>query len=146
MLETVAAIAQKHKDYGITVNPPASLSEIQRFEAQLGFELPADFKTFYSICNGFECTDDLFKIVTLSEALQCNQDYGSNWYYFAEYMIYSDMWSLHKQNNGRFEIINKGETDLILTTSLLEFLQRFLKGGIFEKGGLYQWHSERKPG
>jgi len=144
MEEVIAAIYQKHKDYGITLNPPASEQEIQEFERKIGFSLPVDFKEFYSICNGFECTEDIFKMVSLEDALLHEQDYGKNWFYFADYMIYCDTWSLRKKDNGRYEIFNRGETEIVLTTSLLEFLERFLQGNVFDKGGLYDWQEELK--
>jgi hypothetical protein len=37
-------------------------------------------------------------------------------------------------------LINKG--DIILTNSFTEFLRRFLRGGVFETGGLYDWRDE----
>lgn len=144
MREVIAAIYQKHKDYGITLNPPATELEIRDFEKKLGFSLPADFKEFYSICNGLECTEDIFKMVSLQDALLHDQDYGKNWFHFADYMIYCDMWSLRRRDDGGYEIINRGETELVLTSSLLEFLERFLQGNVFEKGGLYEWHDELK--
>ena len=140
--EIIAAIYRKHKDYGITLHPPASDLRVQKFGEKLGFSLPADFKEFYSICNGFECTEDIFKMVSLEDALRHVQDYGKNWFDFAEYMIYSDMWSLRSKDDGKYEIFNKGETEVVLTTSLQEFLERFLQGNVFEEGGLYDWHEK----
>src|SRR6476659_9378094 len=92
--ELIASIEQKHKSMeGITIHPPASALEIQNFKKKTGFELPADFKEFYSICNGFECSEDDFNMISLTDIMQNEQGYGKNWYYFAEYMLYSDMWS-----------------------------------------------------
>lgn len=44
--ELIAAIAQKHKETGIVINPPASEKDIQRFEMQVRFQLPEDFKEY----------------------------------------------------------------------------------------------------
>lgn len=140
MREIISAIAQKHKESGITINPPASESDIDRFEKKIGFELPADFKQFYSICNGFECNENIFRMISLDSALKYPQDYGSDWFHFAEYMIYSDVWSLRRKDDGTYEIFNKEANEAILTSSLQEFLIRFLKGNVFKKGGLYDWH------
>ena len=142
--EVISAIKQKHREYGITLNPPASALEIENFEKQSGFKLPEDFKEFYSICNGFECTEDIFRMIPIDEVLRRKGDYGNNWFHFAEYMIYSDMWSLRKRDDGEFEIFNKGEIEVVLTSSLQEFLERFLQGDVFGKGGLYDWHEEKK--
>lgn len=144
MREVISAIELKHKESGITINPPACELDIHSFEKKIGFELPADFKEFYSICNGFECTEDIFKMISLDYALTYQQDYGKDWFHFAEYMIYSDMWSLRRKEDGTYEIFNKGEVEVILTSYLQEFLKRFLQGNVFEKGGLYDWHEELK--
>ena len=63
--ELISAIEARHKKSGIIINPPASHSRIQNFEKKLGFELPPDFKEFYSICNGFECNEDIFEMIAL---------------------------------------------------------------------------------
>jgi hypothetical protein len=144
MKEIILAIEQKHKESGIIIKSPVAGPEIQNFERQIGFELPPDFKEFYSICNGFECTEDIFRMVSIEEALKYEQDYGKNWFHFAEYMIYSDMWSLRKTDTGNYEIFNKSDTEVVLTPSLHKFLQRFLQGNVFEKGGLYDWHDDLK--
>jgi len=141
----IEAIANKQKLLGgCLLHPPATLNEIAEFESQLGFELPPDFVEFYSICNGFECTDDIFTMIPLQNVLRHKNDFGKNWLHFAEYMIYSDMWSLKKLTDNQYLIINRGENEIGLTSSLTEFLQRFLQGGVFEKGGLYDWHEEIK--
>jgi hypothetical protein len=144
MIEIIAAIGQKHKAGGITINSPASELEIQHFEKKIGFNLPAEFKEFYSICNGFGCSEDIFNIVSLEDALRYEQDYGKNWFHFAEYMIYSDMWSLRMTGTDQYEIFNKTDTEVVLTSSLNEFLLRFLQGNVFEKGGLSDWREELK--
>jgi hypothetical protein len=140
MRELILAIQQKHKKNGITFNRPASQAEINEFEKIIGWKLPADFREFYSICNGFECTEDLFNMTSLVNI----RDYGKNWFHFAEYMIYSDMWSLRKKDDGGYEIFNQGVFNTIFTSSLQEFLETFLRGGVLEKGGLYDWHEELK--
>jgi hypothetical protein len=142
--EIVSAIELKHKEDGIVVNKPASTNQIKSFENKIGFDLPKDFKEFYLICNGFSCTEDIFNMMPLEEITRHKDDYGSDWFHFAEYMIYSDMWSLRKKVAGTYEIFNKSTTEVVLSNSLLEFLERFLQGGIFEKGGFYEWHDHFK--
>jgi hypothetical protein len=41
-----------------------------------------------------------------------------------------------------YEIFNGRFPEIAMTSSLLEFLNRFLKGNIFGGGGLYEWHNE----
>ncbi|MGM9477879.1 SMI1/KNR4 family protein [Pedobacter sp. GSP4] len=139
--DLITAIAKNHKDSGFLLHDPASNQAILEFEKAIGFELPPDFREFYSICNGFECDEDIFNFLSLEEII-ANNNFGSSWFYFAEYMIYSDMWSIRKNDKGVIEIYN--EEDIVLTSSLSEFLERFLNGGVFESNGLYHWNKEIK--
>src|SRR5688572_16685969 len=90
----ITAIAAKHASDGFELNLPATHKEIQSFETRIGFPLPPTFKEFYTLCNGFTCYEDIFRMVPLEEVLDylSGKNYGKDWYYFAEYMIYSDMW------------------------------------------------------
>jgi len=142
MKELIESIAQKHRDSGIDIYPPATSLDITAFEEQTGYPLPNDFKKFYSICNGFGCTEDIFNILPLEQIRRYPQDYGTNWFYFSEYMIYSDMWGLRTTSSDQFEIFNGSYPDITMTTSLIEFLNKFLKGNVFESGGLYEWQAE----
>jgi hypothetical protein len=140
--DLVDLIVDKHRHDGIDVNTPATLSDIADFERQIGFSLPTDFREFYLTCNGFSCNEDIFNMIPLQDIRQYEQDYGNNWFYFSEYMIYSDMWGLRRTSTGQFEIFNGSYPDKNMTSSLTEFLQRFLIGNVFETGGLYEWHDE----
>jgi hypothetical protein len=119
----VDLIKQKHQDNGIDVNPPARLSDIADFEGRIGFPLPADFKQFYLTCNGFGCNEDIFIMIPLQEIGRYPQDFGDNWFFFSEYMHYSDMWGLRLKTNGHYEIFNGSYPDKAMTSSLREFLQ-----------------------
>lgn len=140
--ELIESIAQKHRKDGIEINRAATLSEISSFERQIGFDLPADFKEFYLICNGFGCTEDIFNMIPLSDIRSYPQNYAVNWFYFSEYMIYSDMWGLRITSSGKYEIFNGSYPEKAMTSSLTEFLKRFLKGNVFDSDGLYQWQDE----
>jgi len=139
--ELIDAISKKHSQAGIEIYPPASESDIAVFEMQMGFVLPNDFKEFYSLCNGFGCTEDIFNMIPLN-AIDRNNEYRTNYFDFAEYMIYSDSWSVRIVSPTRYQIFN--DPELTLTTSLKEFLERFLRGNVFDPGGLYDWHEEVK--
>jgi hypothetical protein len=139
MKELINAIVQKNAAYGIEVNPPALEFNITRFEKRIGFSLPADFKEFYLTCNGFGCIDDIFNMIPLFGIGQYSKGYGENWFYFSEYMIYSDMWGLRLSSAGQYEIFNGSHPEIVLTSSLTEFLTRFLQGNVFDEGGLYDW-------
>ncbi|HKO80393.1 MAG TPA: SMI1/KNR4 family protein [Chitinophagaceae bacterium] len=140
--ELIAAISQKHNKEGIDVFPPASIKDIQTFEKQIVFSLPEDFKEFYLICNGFGCAEDIFNMIPLNEIRTGPDNCGDNWFYFAEYMIYSDMWGLRMVAKDQYEIFNGSHPSLVLTSSLNEFLERFLLGNVFDHGGLYEWRDE----
>ena len=142
MKELIAAIKSRHRIRGIYVYEPATPEQIDWFEKRIGFELPADFKQFYSICNGFGCTEDIFNMLQLSTILEYQKDYGSNWFYFSEYMIYSDMWGVRITSEGQYEIFNGSFPDRPLTSTLTEFLSRYLNGEVFDPGGLYEWQEE----
>lgn len=140
----IELITQKHHETGIELYPPASFADINMFEKQIGFPLPADFKEFYSICNGFGCNEDIFNLTSLGNIMRYGQDYGTNWFYFAEYMIYSDMWGLRLTEDGIYQIFNGSYPSIVMTSSFEDFLARFLAGNVFDKDGLYDWHKELK--
>lgn len=140
--ELIDGIAQKHRKSGIGIYPPVSLADIADFEKRIGFALPADFKEFYLTCDGFGCTEDIFNMISLSEICRYPKDYGHNWFYFSEYMVYSDMWGLRVTESGQYEIFNGSYPEKAMTSSLTEFLERFLKGNVFDEGGLYEWGEE----
>ena len=142
MRKLIDAIELKHRQYGIDVYAPATHTEINSFEQRIGFPLPSDFKDFYSVCDGIRCNEDIFNILPLSSITKFPDDYVNNWFYFSEYMIYSDTWGLRIAENGRHEIFNGSYPERTLTSSLTEFLNRFLQGNVFEPGGLYDWHDE----
>ena len=142
MKDLIDLIINKHLVDGITINSPATLSYISDFEKHIGFSLPTDFREFYLTCNGFSCNEDTFNMTPLEDILLYEHEFGDNWFYFSEYMIYSDMWGLRRTTTGQFEIFNGSYPDKSMTSSLTEFLQRFLTGNVFETGGLYEWHDE----
>lgn len=144
MKELIYRIAAKHRLSGIDIYPPASKEGIKYLENKINMKLPEEWVLFYSICNGFTCTEDIFNMKTIEWITEYPDDFGNGWFHFCDYMINSDMWTMRKNSNNLFEIINKGEEEIILTTSLNAFLERFLEGGVFDPGGLYAWHEQIK--
>jgi SMI1 / KNR4 family (SUKH-1) len=128
----------------ITLFPPATLRELTEFEDRLKCPLPDDIKTLYLFCNGFESAEDLFRIVPLGEITVRLAKYKPNSLDFSEYMTYCDMWTIeiNPSDPNDYRISNRGDRYRLLTNSLAEFLDRFLAGGVFEKGGLLSWHNE----
>lgn len=139
--DLISAISLKQ---GVILHAPASASTIEDFEKKIGFTLPSDFREFYSTCNGLQCDEDIFSIIPLEEIVSNNRHYGQSWFYFSEYMIYSDMWILRKTGDGMYEIVNDANLDVKLSNYLSDFLERFLTGNVFDKGGLYEWQEEMK--
>jgi cell wall assembly regulator SMI1 len=138
MKELIAAISLKNRTQGITIYNPASTKEIADFESEIGFPLPADFREFYLLCNGFACNEDIFNFLPLHEIAER----GKNWFCFAEYMIYSDTWELRITEDGQYQIYSGDYPETTLTSSLKEFLEHFLQGNVFGDGGLYDWIKE----
>ena len=74
--------------------------------------------------------------------MEHSDHYGDNWFYFSEYMIYSDMWGLRYLGDSHYEIFNATDSTIGMTSSLTEFSQHFLEGNVFDPGGLCPWHQE----
>ncbi len=142
MKELIEKIRQKNQHEGVNINSPATEQEIAKSESVLGFNLPVDFKIFYSICDGFDCEDDIFNFLRISDITHDQSDYGADWFNIAEYMIYSDIWAVRIISTDSYEIFNGSYPQAILTTSLSEFLEHFASGHVFESNGLYQWQEE----
>lgn len=142
LAELIKAISHKHSKGGIEVFRGAKMSQIRKFESAIGFPLPPDFIEFYSTCNGFGCTEDIFNMISLENILTYQHHHKGSWFYFAEYMIFSDMWGLRYKGEGNYEIFNGSYPDVALTSSMNEFLSHFLAGNVFDPGGLYEWQKQ----
>lgn len=142
--DIIEKLSADASSYGITLFPPASLQELAAFEHRLNCPLPDDLKTLYLFCNGLESAEDVFRIVPLDEITDRLAAYKPNSFVFAEYMTYCDMWTIeiNPANPNDYNISNQGDVVRALTSSLAEFLDRFLMGGVFGEGGLYEWHEE----
>lgn len=139
--ELIATLKANLNQTDIVLYPRASEQLIRRFEQEMHLVLPADFKTFYSFCNGFESAKDTFRFVPLEEILEYRHDLLPNQFYLAECLIYCDTWEVEisKTADEPYYILNLNTT---LTNSLAGFLQRFLQGGVYNEGGLYGWREE----
>lgn len=133
------------KDLGIILNLPATNQDIENLELVINQKLPKDLYDFYSYCNGFETNDVLFRVIPISEILSYIHESTTS-FYFAEYMIYSDDWKIELHDKKHYRITNdnhKSEAPLTLTTSVIEFLERYVTGGgVFGDKGLYKWFDE----
>lgn len=118
------------------------------FERQMRIVLPDDFKKLYRFSDGFESAEDAFRILSLSEIFDNRREkwrsgLPAKRFYFAEYLQYCDMWSVEMLDNEQagysiFCPIRNNE-NVVLTNSLVEFLNCFLDKGVFGEGGLYDW-------
>jgi hypothetical protein len=74
MADTIADIITKienNKDrLGITLYPKATTSDISAFENNKSLRLPGDLREFYSFSNGFESSEDMFRIIPLNEIIE----------------------------------------------------------------------------
>jgi hypothetical protein len=120
---------------------------IHKVERTYGITFPIEFKNFYCFTDGFETVEDIFNMIPLAEIIDIKNMNNEGALYIAEYMIYSDMWQLeiNPDDCNDYKIVIKSDGNkLVLTHSLAEFIDRFLKGGVFEIGGLYAWADEIK--
>jgi hypothetical protein len=150
--DILARIKAEKEELGITLYAPASSTEISDFENIMGIKLPDDLVKLYSFSNGFESEEDMFRIIPLDEIIDNIEQPDTyaveqNDFHFAEYLIYSDMWTININPVDRndYHIYNKVENVITLTNSFTEFLETFLTGGVFN--GLYTWRKkiERLP-
>lgn len=132
----------------ITIWPGVPGSTLNWFEWQMRVVMPEDFKVFYRFCNGFESEEDAFRIITLDEIVdnkfkQRRTGLDNKSFYFAEYMQYSDMWSIEvgTAQAEKYAIFcpTRNNEQIILTYSFTEFLNCFLANGVFGDNGLYDW-------
>jgi hypothetical protein len=129
----------------ITLYSAATKQLIENFEAKFDLMLPPDFKQFYSFSNGFESAEDMFRLIPLEELMDDWRAKGMNkgQFYFCEYLIYCDMWGVNfgvnKQSGYSIFYPASDDRRLFMTDSLVEFLDCFLKAGVYGKDGLYDW-------
>jgi cell wall assembly regulator SMI1 len=140
--QIVEHIRENQTQLGITLNPPVYPSDIEEFEITLNLTLPSDIKEFYSLCNGLESEEDLFRIIDLQEIIYRKKKFDINQFHIAEYMVYCDMWTIKINSDGNTYQIFEDSFKTVLTNSFTEFLERFLLSGVFQKGALYAWKEE----
>lgn len=146
--ESIELLKAYNGPLGLTLHKSASEELISRVESIYNITLPSDFKTLYRFTDGFETVEDIFNMIPLAEIIDSKARNNDEPLYIAEYMIYSDMWQLEtdpKNPDGySISVIDYYGNKIVLTNSLGEFISRFLKGGVFEIGGLYAWADEIK--
>jgi hypothetical protein len=132
----------------ITICPGVPQSTLSWFERQMRIVMPDDFKIFYRFCDGFESAEDAFRIIPLGEIVerefkQRRSGLDRKRFYFAEYMQYSDMWSMEiatsQEENYTIFCPTRHDEQNILTHSFADFLNCFLANGVFGDSGLYDW-------
>jgi hypothetical protein len=130
----------------ITLNQGASDALVSKIERFYNITLPDDIKDFYKFSNGFLSEEDTFYITPLEEIIDFSSLRNNKKFYIAEYLTYCDMWRLEvnpkAHNHYTISCIYRDGIETTLTKSFAEFLTHFLKGGVFEKDGLYDWHDE----
>lgn len=144
--EAIQLLKTYNGPLGLKLHPGASAKLISKVENTYGITLPNDFKILYQFTDGFGTVEDIFNMIPINEIIENKKDNRPLW--IAEYMIYSDEWYLeiNPENPDDYSILklDHDSTKICLTNSLGEFITRFLKGGVFEIGGLYAWADEIK--
>lgn len=107
-------------------------NDVDYFEAETSLKLPDEMRTFYSLYSELYGHEDMFRIIPLKEIVHDKQ-YTNNGFVFAEYMIFSDAWSvaLNESDRNIYKITGDFPSD-----SFADFLQRYPDGGVYE--GLYK--------
>jgi hypothetical protein len=127
----------------ITLNTGASHELIARVEAVRNIKLPDEIREFYEFSNGFNSEEHDFNIIPLEDIADITYHREL---FIAQYLIYCDTWELEIDsiNHNDYGIFTMGSdsSKIVLTNSFAEFLQRFLNGGLYGKGGLYDWAEE----
>ncbi|WP_345954005.1 SMI1/KNR4 family protein [Mucilaginibacter sp. PAMB04168] len=129
----------------LTLHSGAGENLFMAVEIAYGVTLPDDFKALYRFSDGFEMDEDIFNMIPLAEISSNREGDKDSPFYIAEYMIYSDMWRLEitPDNHNDYKImVEFNGNQLVLTNSLADFIDRVLKGGVFDAGGLYEWQVE----
>jgi len=145
------AFFAKHKDrmkvLGVKLNPPATTEDIGELEIAVGHILPAEIRSFYAYCNGFDTEDWIFNVLSIEQILYYKSELEISEFYFAEYMIYSDDWKIKIEDSDTYVITNgnhKEYINLVLTNSIFEFLEVYLNSeGVLSENGLYKWFEEK---
>ncbi len=137
-------LRREHTRLGITLNPPATESELLTFEQRKGVRLPADVRDFYLCCNGLDVTSELFRFMPLTENLEDGWNHllmSPHDFFVAEDMIYSTVWALAVDDTSAPAdyIIYNARKELTLTTSLAEFLEVAIHHGVHGDSGLHNW-------
>ncbi|MDI9312061.1 MAG: SMI1/KNR4 family protein [Limnohabitans sp.] len=146
LIDVLTFIKVNNNLIGIELNNSASDNAIELFEKSK-LNLPQDFKVLYKFCNGFETDQDLFRFIPLNEIIENGEDdycISKTSFHFAEYMIYSDRWTVEINPNDvdNYKIYNKADNIVYLTNSLAEFLCVFINKGIYE--GFYEWREKKQ--
>jgi hypothetical protein len=149
--QIIRRLKHEGQKFGIVLNSPAPTSELENLKEKLGVELPSDISDFYKVCNGFESEDHLFRMIPIREIIEEKSEFENRTFDFAEYLIYSDTWSIRLAEDGTFyEIINSNhgtENPVVLSNSLASFLDKYLTGtGVFGEQSLYNWADEVRSG
>ncbi|QKJ32688.1 SMI1/KNR4 family protein [Mucilaginibacter mali] len=146
--EIINYLRENHTEISIELKPGASAELIMQVEEIYKLKLPDDVRKFYEFTNGFELLDDhIFNIISLEDIIDNKTQYNDAYINIAEYLIYSDVWSLiiDPADHNNYQITNSDHTnnkEITLTKSLADFLHHFIIGGLFEKEGLYHWYNE----
>ncbi|TYZ13274.1 SMI1/KNR4 family protein [Hymenobacter lutimineralis] len=148
--------ARKRLDVEFHLNETQSC--IAEVEARLNRRLPEEIRAFYAQCPGFWTNDGLFRVLSMADILvelevpAATSSNTKRHFPVADYMIFSDVWEvvLDEGNSARYVIVNSNhhtEEPVVLTDSLYEFINKFLREGVFEGEeveGLYGWRKRLK--
>lgn len=102
------------------LNPPASVTEIERTEKALNFKFPDDFKQFYKVADGFTglaWQKHLFTLWPLEMMVKKFEDYNNkNFIGFCDFLLASHFIGFNANRTGIFKSYQYEDGVLIADT------------------------------
>lgn len=129
MQNWVHEVISKWKVENVKLNPPSSISEIEKAESVLEFKFPQDFKDFYLQANGFDGLDwqeHMFTLWPIELIIrEFNDNANKNFIGFCDFLIASHYIGFNKNREGVFKsygLYKRIEDGELITNSFREII------------------------
>lgn len=117
----VQNVLSKWRSEGVKLNPPASVTEIEKVETILDFKFPQDFKDLYSQANGFDALDwqehmfTFWPLGMIVEAFESPHSNG-NFIGFCDWLLASHLIGFNRDKPGVFKSYYNDDGEFIADT------------------------------
>ena len=145
--DVIVHLQRHYTERDILLFEGASDEDINQLEKTLRCRLPEDIKIFYRFTDGFIGRADAFRIIPIREINERRKVaylFQQGNFDIAEFFLYQSLWTINRDiiDEDKYTIYNH-DADLVhLTDSFAEFLDVFLKGGVYN--GLGEWKQQIK--